>query len=263
LTNVIFENNASVYADGARPSLDPDGASTWYYKNAGGGEKINWYFFDGQAVEASLGDFNIYAKVKIYNTSSVPLFMIYTFPTGQGDAASWYKSRVAYFLGPNLVEKDKTYLLYTGEPPPSGIEPDLERIKLSKSTSSTVGTQNPSERVLTASFGTNSTIPQGSFEASLYSITYFSSQSSTIVNFRTADRYAEELSGSSNVILVDIEESKSSGAIQRGLTTPGWNTYTTYVDTNGVVRHKSECIVAFSKTKEEAGDNPNDDSIVG
>lgn len=45
---------------------------------------------------------------------------------------------------------------------------------------------------------------------------------------------------------VDVSEAKTSANIAKGLNTPGWVTYTTYTDAQGVTRHKSEVLVAMS-----------------
>lgn len=44
----------------------------------------------------------------------------------------------------------------------------------------------------------------------------------------------------------------------KGLKTPGWNKYITYTDSNGNVRHKTECLVAMGTIQGDA----NDDSVV-
>lgn len=51
---------------------------------------------------------------------------------------------------------------------------------------------------------------------------------------------------------VDVTEAKTAANIAKGLNTPGWVSYTTYTDTNGNVRNKSEVLVAMSSI---TGDN--------
>lgn len=51
---------------------------------------------------------------------------------------------------------------------------------------------------------------------------------------------------------IDVTEAKTADNIAKGLNTPGWVTYTTYTDTNGNVRNKSEVLVAMSSM---TGDN--------
>ena len=44
-TSILLNNNASVYADGARGEEEPNGSEEgWYFKNDEAGKKINWYF---------------------------------------------------------------------------------------------------------------------------------------------------------------------------------------------------------------------------
>jgi hypothetical protein len=49
---------------------------------------------------------------------------------------------------------------------------------------------------------------------------------------------------------VFIDEGEAAVATNRakGLQTPGWHVYNTYTTDEGVVRHKSECLVAVSDT---------------
>lgn len=51
---------------------------------------------------------------------------------------------------------------------------------------------------------------------------------------------------------VDVSEATTSANIAKGINTPGWVKYTTYTDTNGATRNKSEVIVAMSSI---TGDN--------
>jgi len=51
---------------------------------------------------------------------------------------------------------------------------------------------------------------------------------------------------------LDVAEAQEGDNIEIGLTTPGWVKYTTYVDSGGQTRHKSEVLVAMSSI---TGDN--------
>jgi hypothetical protein len=53
---------------------------------------------------------------------------------------------------------------------------------------------------------------------------------------------------------VDNTEAGVAANQAKGLSTPGWNKYTTYTDANGKTRHKAEVLVAMSATALEAGD---------
>ena len=57
-------------------------------------------------------------------------------------------------------------------------------------------------------------------------------------------RNEQTVSDKDATIGIDATEAADSGSIAKGLGTPGWVTYTTYTDSNGNVRHKSEVLVA-------------------
>ena len=52
---------------------------------------------------------------------------------------------------------------------------------------------------------------------------------------------------------VDVAEASANRATN-GVRTPGWNKYVTYTDSNGNVRHKSECLVVMSSMTLDAED---------
>ena len=104
----IVNTDITVTADGAQATLDPLGSGGWYYQNAGGGEKVNWYFF-GQGGGAltelvTLADLNsVYGFFRPRSdTTRIPFAALYTAPTGDGnDAATWYRSRIVWEILPN------------------------------------------------------------------------------------------------------------------------------------------------------------------
>jgi hypothetical protein len=152
----LFENNAAVYAD-ARPAVqDPSDRDGWYYKNAGpvgtAQNKVNWYFFDGTAETVSLGDFGAYTVVTFDNLVSKPHLAVYTMPTGSNDIGGWYKSRVVYVANQTPVAGVK-YLMYFGQDPL--VHPELPRLTMSAENSSTRGTQDAAEQVMTAVLGSD------------------------------------------------------------------------------------------------------------
>ena len=164
-TNVVYDTTAAVYADGAKGVEDANLREGWYYTNDGtdlgtsGQNKINWYFHDGTANQVTLGDFSAYAVMTFDDASESPIFGIYTTPTGTNDEAFWYHSRVVYSGLSETPTVGTQYLVYFGQDPK--IHPELPRLSLSKSTSSSVGDQGDSEIVYTASFGSNSIAPTG------------------------------------------------------------------------------------------------------
>ncbi len=148
----MFENNASVYADAFPGIQDPNNRDGWYFKNLAQGQKVNWYFFDGQAENVSLGDFSAYAIVTFDSLVSKPHLAVYTIPTGAGDAGSWYKSRVVYVSDSSAVAGVK-YLMHFGQDPK--VHPELPRLSMTTSSSS-IGVRANSERVMTAALGSDS-----------------------------------------------------------------------------------------------------------
>lgn len=155
----ILENSPSVYADGQPPIPDPSYRDGWYFKNAGpvnsNQNKINWYFFDGQAESVNLGDFSAYCIITFDSVADRPHLVVYTVPGASGNAASWYKSRVVYVSSITPLINVK-YLMYFGQEPK--VHPELPRLSMVVSTSS-AGTQAATERVLTAALGSNSASP--------------------------------------------------------------------------------------------------------
>tara|TARA_B110000977_G_scaffold173621_1_gene226901 strand:- start:187 stop:471 length:285 start_codon:yes stop_codon:yes gene_type:complete len=68
-----------------------------------------------------------------------------------------------------------------------------------------------------------------------------------------------------NTYFVDVTEAAVAANKAKGLDTSGWNSYTTYTDGTGAVRHKAECLVAMGVTAADAGDvgvSGADDAVV-
>lgn len=62
-------------------------------------------------------------------------------------------------------------------------------------------------------------------------------------------------SDADNTYLISTEESKVTANREKGLQTPGWSKYVTYVDSNGQTRHRAEVLVAMKVAQSDAGDN--------
>jgi hypothetical protein len=210
---VAYETNSIIFADGGRGREDALLRQGWYYKNdgsnlgSGGLDKINWYFYDGATNEVSLGEISAYAVVT-FDTVFSPIVAVYTTPTGTGDAAPWFKSRVVYSSLGSTPEIGRKHLVYFGEDPV--IHPELPRIKLGVSPGSTVGTQGAGERVLTVSFGTNSAAPASSVELLAQHLGVFSP------NYRVDLELEIQAASKSNV-----EQIKSVEAVLSPLTGDG------------------------------------------
>jgi hypothetical protein len=105
-TSLLFSTSA-IYADGAAPADAPSSVTStygnfgWYFKNTNTvpSRKINWYL-QPKSSTMRVGDLTgLYLEffnVAITNAADMPFIVVYTKPTGSGDAAPWYKSRRYY-----------------------------------------------------------------------------------------------------------------------------------------------------------------------
>ena len=155
----VFENNAQVYADSsAAPVEDPSAAKRdgWYFKNASLGQKFNYYFYDpATQPEVTLGDTSLFAVMTFDAPGESPILAVYTRPTGTNDIIPGFahSRRVYSGMTPAPVVGQK-YLVYFGQEPT--VFPELPRIQLALSTGSTLGDQDDSQLIMTASIGSNS-----------------------------------------------------------------------------------------------------------
>ena len=96
----LLASNTAVPADGTPPLADPTGQTAgWYYKNSNDiSDKINWYYAanSNPAITMTLTNFTAQYAVIDVRAGGAPFFVVYTKPTGTGDAGGWYKSRLVY-----------------------------------------------------------------------------------------------------------------------------------------------------------------------
>lgn len=212
----IYENNAQVYADGQPGVEDPSGQlrDGWYYTNLSAGQKINWYYFDGiNNATVALSNLSAYAVMTFDDLGSMPILGVYTKPTGSGDVMPGFAhSRVAYSGSSTGLVTGKKYLVYFGENP--SVHPELPRVQLVKSTSSSGGPQVASEEVLTVSFGSNSAASVGSVKFMTESLGIWSASYKHEVELRI--RHASQLSLNNEITAriadVNAEESRALAA---------------------------------------------------
>ena len=157
---VLFDDNASVFADGIKGGLDPKGREGWHFTNAGNGQKINWYYYDQTAMNTTVDNFKgTYAVVTI-DTNSVPYFAVYT----SGQANVWYQSRRVYSIqNPANVTPNK-YLIYTGQNPSA--YPELPRIQFTADLTNTTLNKGPflnTETIAYVTLQTDSGLPVRSY----------------------------------------------------------------------------------------------------
>jgi phage terminase large subunit-like protein len=179
----VFENNAAIYADGMpgirdTSTLIRDG---WYFQNATG-QKINWYFFDGNPLSSTYqgaitqANFNAYAVMTLDNKNSNPIMALYSLPTGSGDALPGFAhSRWVYQLSTAALSPlfaGTKYLFYIGTNPP--VHPELQHIALDLVPVQSIGDKNPSELILTAALNSSSGEPAGEVSWMVESLGVFS-----------------------------------------------------------------------------------------
>lgn len=165
--DVLFEDDASVYADAKAAIEDPTGRDGWYYKSSGS-DKVNWYFHDGQANPITVGQWERLYTVATVDSSSNDTFHLayYTIPLGDGqDAGSWYRSRIVYVPSGNFARGVKT-LFYMGQEPDASVYPDLPRVQMTVTTvpGSSIGLNEDTETIFTSVFSTNSGADAGTVE---------------------------------------------------------------------------------------------------
>tara|TARA_R110002073_G_scaffold122086_2_gene265077 strand:+ start:30 stop:620 length:591 start_codon:yes stop_codon:yes gene_type:complete len=93
----------AIYADSSpAPMPDLNGRDGWLFKKTSGAEKFNYYYWAEGSRALTLADIQshyIVASVDTYtNIQSVPFIVIYTKPTGVGDAGAFYHSKIAYTI---------------------------------------------------------------------------------------------------------------------------------------------------------------------
>lgn len=105
------------------PTADPDGRNGWLFsKSLADTAKFNYYYYGEGNKAVTLGELTgLHANITVDNYQSglsIPFFVVYTKPTGVGDAGVWYHSKIAYTI-------DATETIMLGE--------DIEMYSLAKS----------------------------------------------------------------------------------------------------------------------------------
>tara|TARA_R110001592_G_scaffold204121_1_gene454160 strand:- start:68 stop:751 length:684 start_codon:yes stop_codon:yes gene_type:complete len=105
------------------PTADPDGRNGWLFsKSLADTAKFNYYYYGEGNKAITLGELTgLHANISVDNYQSglsIPFFVVYTKPTGVGDAGVWYHSKIAYTI-------DATETIMLGE--------DIEMYSLAKS----------------------------------------------------------------------------------------------------------------------------------
>ena len=166
----LLSTNSLVYADGTAGVPDPlSGTSGWYYKNSSAvTDKINWYYASNTnpAINPTLTNFTAQYAVVDVRASGSPFFVVYTKPTGSGDAASWYKSRLVYAPASPYMDLTayvgQTVFLYWGVD--TNDFPTLPRVECTLDTFSSAGPQDAAEEILFANVSTSTGYSAGHYE---------------------------------------------------------------------------------------------------
>lgn len=265
--NVLFEDMSSVYADAERGVADASNRPGWYFTNPVKGKKINWYFFSNSQATVKLGEVSYYALITVDSLVDRPFLAFYTVKEGAGDAGSWYRSRVVSST-PNTVTVGTKYLVHVG-PVPDTLFAGIPRIT-PVNTSSTIGPRGANEIVLTIAIGSNSAANAGAVKFVCEAAGVISPNYTKNSLFRIRSTYNPETDAgavseivpqkAANLYLVDPQEADL--AKEKGITSSGWWTYTTYTTSSGRVRHKAECLVPMKVDRDESGDRGADDVVL-
>jgi hypothetical protein len=151
-----------VYADSSpAPTLDTNDRDGWLWtKTAADASKFNYYMYGitGSSTAWMLSDISsVHMKVSIDTwaaTNSAPFVVIYTSPTGVGDAGAWYHSKISYSIDTSQqsVIVGEHITMYCLEPP---VGPDHNR-KVPLTNIVTTGSAEPTESVLAISIHSDS-----------------------------------------------------------------------------------------------------------
>ena len=172
----ILASNTSVPADGTPGLADPTGqTSGWYYRNSNDlTDKINWYYLanSNPALNMTKGNLDgMYAIVDV-RAGGAPYFVVYTQPTGTGDAQPWYKSRYVYSpAGLDLTAYiGQQIFLYWGNDPGDFI--GLPRVECTLDTFSSEGPQAAGEEILFGNLSTSTGYAAGTYEFVVSELAY-------------------------------------------------------------------------------------------
>jgi hypothetical protein len=168
--STILSTNAAVYADGTAGVPDPlNTTSGWYYKNSSDlTDKVNWYYASNSnpAVTMTLANFTSQYAVVDVRAAGSPFFVVYTKPTGSGDAGGWYKSRLVYSPADPYMDLTayvgQTVFMHWGVD--TGDFPTLPRVECTLDSFASNGTQAPTEELLVANLSTSTSYPSGHYE---------------------------------------------------------------------------------------------------
>lgn len=163
LTNNILLTSVSgigVYADTQPvPTTDINNRPGWLHtKPTGNTDKFNYYFYSQGSHPVTLGQIKSLLSTVTIDTwpsaASMPFFVIYTKPTGVGDAGAWYHSKRSYAMdGTKKILMGESVNIYCVNKP-SNFHNNKRAIELS--TIIDTGTALDTEEVLTITLQSDS-----------------------------------------------------------------------------------------------------------
>tara|TARA_R110002072_G_scaffold223_3_gene1660 strand:+ start:491 stop:1204 length:714 start_codon:yes stop_codon:yes gene_type:complete len=157
--SVFSTSGVAAFADTSpAPTTDTDNnRSGWLHKKLTGTEKLNYYFYSQGSKAKTLADLtSVCANVMLDtwdNTTSCPFFVVYTKPTGVGDAGVWFHSSIVYGCDANIDIALGEHIQLWAKTEPT-INTGLRQIELS--TEIITGPALSTEEILTISIHTDS-----------------------------------------------------------------------------------------------------------
>lgn len=207
LDDILFEDSGVNSSGNA--TVDPEGRDGWYYKNAGSGEKAFWYFFSSVDGEGNVvNPVTVEEFQGVYSVNSVEAgpegdtfhMALYTTPQGDGNDASWYRSRRVY-VPSEPFDREVKMLFYVGQEPDASVHPELPRMEMVESVvaGQQAGDFANSESMLYVAFSTNSVSQAGSIELLVNALGFNSSVYNKEYSLQIRDNFS--LSGIKDSVL--------------------------------------------------------------
>ena len=173
-TRVVGSDDATIFADGAKATKDPNGIEGWHFNNsADPNNKINWYYINNANVDSDMtlgGLDGMYAVANIYNPQEF-YFQVYTKRKNDGQDVSWYRSRITYLTTGQFAQYvGQRVLVYWGQEP--NVELDLPRVKMEVEAFTTIGLQEADEEIFLGSLSTSTNYPEDTYKFTINAVGY-------------------------------------------------------------------------------------------
>jgi len=172
--SIIVPLTTGIVGGQAFPTVMPStvsesGYDGWYYKktlNDIVNNKINWYF--PPDVNMTVSDLQqLFFQIRLIKSTSVPFITVYTKRTVSDNTGAWYKSKRTFDMGVPLSDNTNYCCfikLNANTPDPVAFNHINQTLIASTVVSTSVGAFDPSEQILTFSFGSDSSSAIGNVE---------------------------------------------------------------------------------------------------